>query len=256
MNNYLIDTHSHLHDAEFFTPEQAEKMLKNAFSANVKQIICIGTSDFDSKNAKKFAKVHKDVFWTYGIHPESADNYTIDCEKDEKLVAIGEVGLDYHYQGYNKENQIKLLEETLELAMRMALPVSFHVRDAFPDIFGVLNNFPKIKGVFHSFSDSEDNLKEVLKRGFFIGINGMATFANLECYKHIEKTVPLEKILLETDAPFLTPSPKRGIINESAYVKFVADWLSKKLDLDLEEIERKTTENGRKLFNLPDPELR
>ena len=256
MNNYLVDSHCHLHDPEFFSPDLAEKMLKNATENGVRQVICIGTSEKDSEKARTFAEAHENVFWTYGIHPEEAgkgkDNATI--SRDGDLVAIGEVGLDYHYENYDKLAQIELLEKMLSLATDLNLPVSLHVRDAFPDIFGILNNFPNLKGVFHSFSDSEENLKEVLRRDFYIGINGLATFANLDCYKNLEKIVPLERILLETDAPFLTPIPKRGIINEPAYIKYIADWLSSKLGISLEEITEKTTENGRNLFRLPNPE--
>ena len=217
-NSYLVDSHCHLHDPEFFSPDLAETMLKNATENGVQQVICIGTSARDSKTAQTFAESHANVFWTYGIHPEEAgrdeDNAT--SRREKSLVAIGEIGLDYHYPNYNKPVQIKLLEKMLSLATDLNLPVSLHVRDAFPDIFGVLNNFPNLKGVFHSFSDSEENLKEILRRDFYIGINGLATFANLPCYKNLEQTVPLERILLETDAPFLTPVPKRGIINEPA----------------------------------------
>ena len=259
-DSYLVDSHCHLHDPEFFPSNVAEKMLENAFASKVRQIICIGTSISDSKNACTFAKTHKNVFWTFGIHPEEAssiydkDDITVDYETI-KPIAIGEVGLDYHYENYNKKAQIVLLEQMLDIATRMNLPVCLHVRDAFPDIFGILDNFPNLKGVFHSFSDSESNLKEVLRRDFYIGINGLATFANLSCYKNLKKNIPLEKILLETDAPFLTPVPKRGIINEPAYVKFVASWLSEKLGKNIEEIERRTTENVRNLFNLQNPEL-
>ena len=247
-------------------------MLKNAEKAGIRQVICIGTSEKDSKKAQSFAESHKNVFWTYGIHPENAVSRPApwdaartksdglarkndDTLYNSKLVAIGEVGLDYHYDGFNKPAQIKLLEEMLSLATRLNLPVSLHVRDAFPDIFGILNNFPKLTGVFHSFSDSEENSKKVLERGFYIGVNGLATFANLDCYKNLERIVPLERILLETDAPFLTPVPKRGIINEPAYIKHIAEWLSSKLGVSLETITEKTTENVRTLFSLPNPEL-
>ena len=252
---YLVDSHCHLHDPEFFSPDLAEEMLKNAARANVRQVICIGTSARDSKNAKSFAEAHKNVFWTFGIHPEEAGKTHEPIKSNQnKLVAIGEVGLDYHYPNFDKPAQIALLEEMLSLATNLSLPVSLHVRDAFPDIFGVLNNFPTLKGgVFHSFSDSEENLKKVLERGFYVGINGLATFANLDCYKNLEKILPLDRILLETDAPFLTPVPKRGIINESAYIKYIAEWLSTKLGTSLETVTEKTTENVRNLFCLPNP---
>ena len=153
-------------------------------------------------------------------------------------------------ENYNKKAQIVLLEQMLDIATRMNLPVCLHVRDAFPDIFGILDNFPNLKGVFHSFSDSESNLKEVLRRDFYIGINGLATFANLSCYKNLEKNIPLEKILLETDAPFLTPVPKRGIINEPAYVKFVAEEVAKIKEMPIEELVNATTVNAERFFRI------
>ena len=157
-------------------------------------------------------------------------------------VAIGEVGLDYHYEGYNREAQIKLFEQMLQLAMDNDLPVSFHVREAFDDFFPVVANFPKIRGVVHSFSDNKKNLKRILNEtSFYIGINGMATYSTLP-------TPPLERILLETDAPFLAPIPHRGATNEPSFIPDIAKWLAIKLDVNFTTIEKTTTENTEKLF--------
>lgn len=286
----LVDTHCHLHDREFFTEKQAEEMLTRAHQKGVKKIICIGTSHEDSLAARDFALAHKDVYWTYGIHPESAgrvtETYFSDIisrfdfstrifltdprgssRRDGSLgvpaydvleksspnvgkigsvrtrpIAIGEVGLDYHYEGYDREAQIRLFEQMLQLAVDNGLPLSFHVREAFDDFFPVVSNFPKIHGVVHSFSDNKKNLKRILtETDFYVGVNGMATYSTLP-------TPPLERILLETDAPFLTPVPFRGIINECGYVFEVAQWLSKKLAVDFEVIERETTKNAEKVF--------
>ncbi len=250
--DYLIDSHCHLHDREFFSEEQAEKMLKNAEENGVKQIVVIGTGEKDSLVARDFANSHKNVFWTYGIHPEYANSLPkneFSIEKDEKLVAIGEVGLDYHQENFDKSAQIRLFEEMLQLAQDKNLPACFHIREAFPDFFGVISNFPKIKGVVHSFTDSKKNLKKILETtDFYVGVNGLATYSTLPL-------PPLERIVLETDAPFLTPVPFRGIINESAYVKNIADWLSTKMGVSSEEIAEKTTENVRKIYKLPNPQL-
>ena len=288
---YLIDSHCHLHDREFFSEAQAEEMLKRAHKNNVKKIICIGTDHKDSLAARDFASKHNNVFWTYGIHPESAgvaDNvfftdilrfsnpetyipdgaekaarradfperpaYDVEGEKvgpekdmsartPAKLVAIGEVGLDYHYEGYNRKAQIKLFEQMLQLAADLNLPVSFHVREAFDDFFAVAKNFPKTRGVVHSFTDSKKTLKRILNEtDFYVGVNGLATYSTLP-------TPPLDRTLLETDAPFLTPVPFRGIINEPGYILDIAKWLSLKLGLDFETIERETTKNAKRLFN-------
>ena len=251
---YLIDTHCHLHDREFFEREQAEKMLKTAHARGVKQIICIGTSHRDSMNASAFAESHPDVFWTYGTHPESSDNYEIKCEKSNGLVAIGEVGLDYHYPGYNRDDQIKLLEASIDLAIKLSLPCSFHVRDALPDFFAVVKNFPELKpSVLHSFSDTKESLEYALEHGFCIGINGLITFANLACFRDLTPDF-LDHCILETDAPFLTPEPNRGKINEPGNIANIAAWLSSKLGVSETEIAEKTTNNARKIFHLPNPE--
>ena len=248
--NYLIDAHCHLHDQEFFTNEQAEEMLERARKNGVKRIICIGTSHEDSMAAAEFANKHKNVYWTYGLHPEIAgeklDIPDIKDFIDDKLVAIGEVGLDYHYDGYDRMAQIKLFEEMLQLAKDNNLPVSFHVREAFDDFFIVISNFPSIKGVVHSFSDNKKSLKKILENtDFYIGVNGLATYSTLP-------TPPIERIILETDAPFLTPVPFRGIINEPGYIKDIATWLGKRLDLEYELVEKETTKNAERLFRFPD----
>ena len=246
----LIDTHCHLHDREFFEEEQALEMLERASRNGVEKVICIGTSHEDSVAAGEFAGVHDGVYWTYGVHPEHAGRVLSEpIFSDAGLeflstrpVAIGEVGLDYHYEGYDREAQIRLFEEMLQLAVDNDLPVSFHVRGAFDDFFPVVANFPGVRGAVHSFTDNKKVLKRVLtETDFCVGVNGLATYSTLP-------TPPLERILLETDAPFLTPKPFRGIINEPAYIRNIAEWLSEKLGLGLEIIERETTKNASKLF--------
>lgn len=268
----LIDTHCHLHDGEFFTAKQAEEMLKRAHEAGVEKIICIGTSHEDSLAARDFANSHENVYWTYGIHPENArgdwkyalrglPEVTTEDEgaspvttgasdpSPEKpysnhLVAIGEVGLDYHYEGYNRKAQIKLFEQMLQLAVDNNLPVSFHVREAFADFFAVVSNFPNVRGVVHSFTDSKKVLKGILNEtDFYVGVNGLATYSTLP-------TPPLERTLLETDAPFLAPVPHRGETNEPSYIREIADWLSDKLGQDFNTIEKVTTKNAHDLFGL------
>ncbi len=272
--SYLVDSHCHLHDREFFTEEQAEEMLKNAKKNGVEKIVCIGTNAKDSLEAQKFANAHDNVYWTFGIHPEYSKSFSKDffcdrsslpslrgsslrprrdcgcsqkkhSEKDlNKLVAIGEVGLDYHYEGFNRDAEIKLFEEMLQLAKDNNLPLSFHIREAFDDFFAVIQNFPKVRGVVHSFTDSKKTLKKILETtDFYVGVNGLATYSTLP-------VPPLERILLETDAPFLTPIPNRGKINEPAYVKDIANWLSTKLGVSCDEVAEKTTENVRNLFNI------
>ena len=288
---YLVDSHCHLHDPEFFSPEQQTDFLKEASDNNVRQIICIGTSEKDSETAHAFAESHNNVFWTFGIHPEEATSSGMtenfrrrtagygrgpasatpataggrDLRPAEgsvvrklrsgasTLVAIGEVGLDYHFDGYNKQAQWSLLERMLSLAIDLDLPCSFHVRDALPDFFSILNNFPNLKpSVLHSFTDSKENLERALSLGLTIGLNGIATFANLPCYRAISKEL-LPHLVLETDAPFLTPVPKRGIINRPGNIKHIAAWLSERTGESEATIAEITTNNVKRIFNLPDP---
>lgn len=243
----LIDSHCHLHDREFFSENEAISALEKAQKAGVSKIICIGTDPNDSLVARDFALAHEGVYWTYGVHPSEAGctyGQDPDIAFNPKLVAIGEVGLDYHYDGYDREAQIKLFEEMLQLAKDNNLPVSFHVREAFDDFFGVIANFPETRGVVHSFSDNKRNLKRILSEtDFYVGVNGMATYSTLPM-------PPLERILLETDAPFLAPIPHRGEKNEPAHISDIAKWLAIKLELPVAEIEKKTAENTEKLFQL------
>ena len=218
-------------------------MLARAKENKVEKIVCIGTSHEDSLAARDFAESHDDVYWTYGIHPENTGE-TYSFVKSPKLVAIGEVGLDYHYEGYDRDAQIKLFREMLDLAKENDLPVVFHIREAFDDFFDVIKDYPEIRGIVHSFTDSKKVLKRILEEtDFYVGVNGLATYSTLA-------TPPLERIVLETDAPFLTPVPFRGIINECAYVRCVAEWLADELGVDIDTIERETTKNAKRLYRI------
>lgn len=243
----LIDTHCHLHDPEFFTPEQQAAFLASAHAKGVEEIICIGTYPDDSQRAADFAAQHTGVYWTYGIHPEFAsqpERSTPTLSGDPaKLVAIGEIGLDYHYPGYDRTDQIRLFETMLQLAQDRALPVSLHIREAFPDALAVLDNFPRVHGVVHSFTGSKRVLKVVLERGFYIGVNGLVTYTT-------PPLPPMERILLETDAPFLTPVPFRDTINQPGYVAEIAAYLAEKLGIKEQEIWEQTTNNARQVFQI------
>lgn len=284
----LIDTHCHLHDREWFTPEQSEEFLAEAVARDVQQIICIGTDPADSEQARLFAEAHENVFWTYGIHPEFANHPALDgaaagmsiadlerlkeqsadCEEGEpredgrstgsreisythpddyhsRLVAIGEIGLDYHYDGYDRKAQIRLLERMLQLALDLDLPASLHLREAFADAFAVLDNFPKVRGVVHSFTGSKRDLRQALERGFYIGVNGLMTYNTLPI-------PPLDRILLETDAPFLTPAPFRGTINKPGYICEIAASLAEKTGVTVSTIAEQTTQNANQIFHLTD----
>lgn len=245
---YLIDSHCHLHDLDFYTPEAQAQALAACAEKQVEKLICIGTDHEDSFKAAEFAAQNPTkLFWSYGIHPNEFDKPRKDVqfEHNNRPVAIGEVGLDYHYGENDKLDQARLLEEMLDLAIREDLPLIFHVREAFDDFFAILDNFStaKIRGVVHSFSDNKKNLRKSLERDLYIGVNGLATYSTLPM-------PPIERILLETDAPFLAPVPLRGQTNQPVNVHYVAKWISEKLGLDFDEVARITTENSETLFNL------
>ena len=247
---YLIDSHCHLHDQEFFVPAAQLSGLKNAKLNQVDKIVCIGTDHQDSLNAQRFVQEHPEshLFWSYGIHPSEwqASRSAVDFKKQEcPPIAIGEVGLDYHYGYLDQKQQIALFEEMIQLAIDQNLPLIFHIREAFDDFFAILGNFStqNLRGVVHSFTDNKKNLNRSLEHGFYIGVNGLATYSTLPL-------PPLECILLETDAPFLSPVPYRGQTNEPSHIKEIATWLATKLQLALPVVVNQTSKNTEDLFGI------
>ena len=247
---YLIDSHCHLHDQEFFVPAAQLSGLKNAKLNQVDKIVCIGTDHQDSLNAQRFVQEHPEshLFWSYGIHPSEwqASRSAVDFKKQEcPPIAIGEVGLDYHYGYLDQKQQIALFEEMIQLAIDQNLPLIFHIREAFDDFFAILGNFStqNLRGVVHSFTDNKKNLNRSLEHGFYIGVNGLATYSTLPL-------PPLERILLETDAPFLSPVPYRGQTNEPSHIKEIATWLATKLQLALPVVVNQTSKNTEELFGI------
>lgn len=247
---YLIDSHCHLHDQEFFVPAAQLSGLKNAKLNQVDKIVCIGTDHQDSLNAQRFVQEHPEshLFWSYGIHPSEwqASRSAVDFKKQEcPPIAIGEVGLDYHYGYLDQKQQIALFEEMIQLAIDQNLPLIFHIREAFDDFFAILGNYStqNLRGVVHSFTDNKKNLNRSLEHGFYIGVNGLATYSTLPL-------PPLERILLETDAPFLSPVPYRGQTNEPSHIKEIATWLATKLQLALPVVVNQTSKNTEDLFGI------
>ncbi len=255
MTNYLIDSHCHIHDREFF-PDGGETELKTARDNNIKQLIVIGTDEQSSLEAIDFANKHQDVFCAIGSHPHEAKHGLEYLDKidftNPKIVAIGEIGLDYHYNHSPKQAQKQILIEQIKLALKHDLPIVFHVREAFDDLWPILDQFEgqNIRGVIHSFTDNEANLKEALKRGFYIGVNGIATFTKDQKQLEAFAQIPLDRLLLETDAPFLAPKPHRGKTNQPAYVADVAQFLAELYQVELDQLISQTTKNAKKLFDI------
>jgi len=181
-----------------------------------------------------------------GVAP---DGFTEE-KKNEKIIAIGECGLDCFYQHSSREQQIPLLHAQIELAIEHHLPLIFHVREAFDDFWPIFDQYSGLRGVLHSFTDSEANLDKALTRGLYVGVNGISTFTKDDAQKAMFARIPLQSLLLETDAPFLTPVPKRGSINEPALLTLVAQNVCDLRHITLEELSQGTSQNATRLFNL------
>jgi TatD DNase family protein len=247
----LIDTHCHIHET-YELP--VEEVLVRAQQAGVEQVLCVGTSNESSRLAVAFAEAHPKAYASIGVHPhDTKDGYeevaTL-AGTSRRIVAVGEIGLDYFYTHSDRETQIKALRAQLEVAEKHDLPVIFHVREAFDDFWPIFDSFKNLRGVLHSFTDSQQNLDKALERGLYIGVNGISTFTKDEAQQAMFDAIPLGSIVFETDAPFLTPKPYRGKVNEPAYVRLVAEYHATRRGISLEEIADVSTHNARALFAL------
>lgn len=250
----FVDTHCHIHETDYKVG--AETALLNAQAQGVTRLICVGTSEGDSAVAVSFAQKNENVWASIGLHPHDAK---LGQEAFEalaaladmpKIVAVGECGLDYFYNHSAKEDQEKALRFQIELALKHDLPMIFHVRDAFEDFWPIFDSYTGIRGVVHSFTATSKELEQAIERGLYIGLNGIMTFSKNEEQLQAAKEVPLNRLLLETDAPFLTPAPLRGKVNEPKNVVLVAEFLSKLRGENLEQIAHASTQNALTLFNL------
>jgi TatD DNase family protein len=225
----------------------------------VTRLLVVGCDLEDSRLAINFAHDQEHCWASIGIHPHEAKHYANDAQAlqafkaltgQPKVVAIGEAGLDYYYSHSPKEDQVKLLEFQIELALETGLPMIFHVREAFDDFWPVFDKYQGVRGVLHSFTDSMDNLKRALEHGLHIGVNGIATFVRDPAQLEVYKAIPTDRLLLETDAPFLTPVPYRGSINEPKRVAAVADFLADLRGESTDVLAETTTSNACNLFKI------
>jgi TatD DNase family protein len=249
----LFDTHCHIHETDY--PLDVNKTLDRAHQAGVQHMVCVGTSNESSVLAVECARVHQDVYASIGVHPHETKYgfeqiRAILASKPHNLVAIGEIGLDYFYTHSPREVQIQALKDQIQIALDHNLPIIFHVREAFDDFWPIFDSFKNIKGVLHSFTDSLENMEKGIERGLYIGVNGISTFTKDESQKAMFKAIPLDHLLVETDAPFLTPIPFRGKVNEPAFVKNVAEYHAEIRNIDFNEVADTTTANARALFAL------
>ena len=247
----LIDTHAHIY-TEYY--EDIETVLTKSFEHGINYIISSGVNHKTNTELIDLASDYKNLYITLGIHPESADDY-LDSDitfiekniNNPKVVAIGEIGLDYHYEGYDKQKQIDLFKKQLTIAEKNHIPVVIHSREATQDTIDILKKF-SVKGVIHSFSGSYEVAKEYIKMGYKLSINGIVTFKNAHI-KDIVKRIGIENFVLETDSPYLTPVPFRGKTNFPGNIKYIAQFLETHLDLSLEEISNLTNANVEHIFD-------
>lgn len=247
----LVDTHCHVHEATY--PLDTDEVLQRAQEAGVAKMLCVGTSEQSSLEAIGFAEKHDHVYASIGVHPhDTKDGYgQLAAMTSAKIVAVGEIGLDYFYTHSPREVQMVALKDQIELAIARDLPIIFHVRDAFADFWPIFDSYgAEIRGVLHSFTDSRENLNAATARGLYIGVNGISTFTKDPVQQEMFAAIPLDKLLLETDAPFLTPSPLRGKVNEPAFVRLVAEHHARIRGLSLDEVATQTSANAHALFAL------
>lgn len=245
----LIDTHLHLFNEDY----DIDEVISRAMDAGVKYLIVSGSDLVDNKFNEKLLDTYDNVFLSVGYHPSCALdvsdedlNYLEDLIKLDRVVAIGEIGLDYHYGKDDRDKQIELFRFQLDLAVRYNLPVVIHTRDAFLDTYNILKEY-NLKGVIHCFSGSVEVAKKYLSLGYYLGIGGVVTFKNSKL-KDVVKEIGLSKIVLETDSPYL--SPYRGEVNEPCNVRYICDFISEYLGISFDEVSLVTTGNACRLFDL------
>nr|MCU0667186.1 TatD family hydrolase [Patescibacteria group bacterium] len=248
------DTHCHIHEKEYAMPK--DEVRAKADEAGVTRVICVGTDIKTSKEAIDYADITPKTWATMGLHPHDAKlgsgalKQLANLLPNKNVVAIGECGLDYYYNHSPKGDQIKALEFQMQLAIDNNLPMSFHIRDAFDDFWPIFDRFRGLRGVVHSFTATTKELDQSLSRGLYIGLNGIMTFTKQQDQLESAKLVPLDRLVLETDAPYLTPKPHRGRINEPKHILLIADFLAKLKGEQLDNIALATTKNTCQLFGI------
>lgn len=268
----LVDTHCHIQSigaglgepntSELWSKAQelkAGEVIQSAVEAGVTRMICVGCDLADSQLAIDFVQDRTQCWASVGIHPHEAEAYAgndnllsqfAELASKPKVVAIGECGFDFYYNHSSKAAQTELLKFQIELALKHDLPIIFHVREAFDDFWPIFDSYQGVRGVLHSYTDNADNLAKAIERGLLIGVNGIATFTKNPDQLDVYRSIPLENLVLETDSPFLTPTPYRGSINEPKRVVTIADFVADLRVIDREKLSAVTTSNARGLFGI------
>lgn len=248
-----FDSHAHYDDKQFNADRDI--VIKSLPENGVSYVLNSGASMRSSKKSIELAEKYGFIYAAVGIHPHSAKDMTMgdietlrEYSKHKKVVAIGEIGLDYHYDFSPRNSQADCFIKQLELAKELDMPIIVHSREAAQAVFDIIKDSGVNKGVIHSYSGSLEMALDYIGLGFYIGIGGVLTFRNAEKLMRVVSEIPMERILIETDAPYLAPVPHRGERNTSAYLKYVVERIAKIKDISESEVERITDDNAKKLF--------
>lgn len=253
----LFDTHAHLDDQAF--DQDRRELIARLPQAGIGLVMNPGCSLASSRNAAALAREYDFLYAAVGSHPDAADEVTpqvLDayrqlCRDNPKVLAIGEIGLDYHYEDIPRQRQLAAFRDQMALAQELGLPVIVHEREAHADGMAVVEEFPQVTGVFHCYSGSAEMAQWLVSRGWYIGFTGVLTFKNARKAVEVAQQLPLERIVLETDCPYMSPEPHRGKRNDPSRLPFMAQKLAQLRGLSAEEVAAITTENGRRLYRLP-----
>lgn len=250
-----FDTHAHLDDGRF--SEDREAVIKAIFDSGVSFVVNVGADMEGSRESVQLASQYEGIYAAVGIHPYDAQNMTEndivalrELAKDEKVVAIGEIGLDYHYDEADKEKQKEWFLRQIKLAEELNLPYIVHDRDAHADTLDIIRKSGYFRGVMHCYSGSSEMARELLDLGFYISFAGPVTFKNGKKAKEAAMSVPNDKLLIETDSPYLSPEPHRGERNDSSKVRFVAKTIAELKGITEDELAGITLENGKRFFGI------
>lgn len=253
----LFDTHVHLNADQF--QDDVEEVIERALDAGVKQMVVVGFDEKTIKGAMELAEKYEFIYASVGWHPVDAIDMTDDHLKwleelasHPKVVALGEMGLDYHWDKSPKDVQKEVFRKQIRLAKKVKLPIIIHNREASQDIIDILKEegAHEVGGIMHCFSGSVEIAKQCIDMNFYISLGGPVTFKNAKKPKEVAKAVPLDRLLIETDCPYLAPHPYRGKRNEPAYVALVAEKIAEIKEMSVEELGKITTDNAKKLFHI------
>lgn len=250
-----FDTHAH-YDSSKFSVDRDE-VLRSVYENGVSLIVDPGDTLERSKNTVALANQYDFIYAAVGVHPEEYETWTEDTvnhlrvlAKEPKVVAIGEIGLDYYWDKKHTDLQKQMFRAQIELALEVDLPIIVHDREAHGDCFSIVCNYPELRGVFHCYSGSAEMAKELLKRGWYLGFDGPITYKNNVKAMEVLAITPLDRIVLETDSPYLAPVPNRGKRNDSRNLPYIAAVIAREKGISVEEAASLTFENGKRLYGI------